>query len=90
MNEWNGVCVCEKKEADGRRCKYGASHARLETEMYKVYLTNFGWYLSNGEKFSTFEAACEAAKKAGFESQIIKGAKVVATWSVFGGLYIRK
>lgn len=28
-SEWNGVCVCGKRERDGVRCKYGASHAVL-------------------------------------------------------------
>ena len=28
--DWNGVCVCGKREADGVRCKFGASHRPLE------------------------------------------------------------
>jgi hypothetical protein len=26
--EWDGVCACGKKEADGVRCKYGATHQK--------------------------------------------------------------
>jgi hypothetical protein len=26
MREWDGVCKCGKREADGKRCKLGATH----------------------------------------------------------------
>ena len=29
--EWNGICACGKKEADGVQCKYGATH-QLRTQ----------------------------------------------------------
>ena len=28
-NSWNGVCVCGKREADGIKCRFGASHRPL-------------------------------------------------------------
>jgi hypothetical protein len=28
-NRWDGVCVCGKEEADGVRCRFGASHRPL-------------------------------------------------------------
>ena len=24
--EWDGICACGKKEADGVRCRFGATH----------------------------------------------------------------
>lgn len=27
--DWDGVCVCGKEEADGVRCRFGASHRAL-------------------------------------------------------------
>lgn len=27
MKEWDGICVCGKAEADGKRCRFGATHS---------------------------------------------------------------
>lgn len=27
--EWDGVCVCGKREADGIKCRFGATHQPL-------------------------------------------------------------
>lgn len=34
--DWDGVCVCGKTEADGVRCKYGASHNALAIKPRRV------------------------------------------------------
>jgi hypothetical protein len=43
---WNGVCACGKKEADGVRCIYGATHkpyARMPWEKPKEPPKEFPW-----------------------------------------------
>jgi hypothetical protein len=54
--------------------------------MFTVYLTNFGYYLADGQPFATFEAALAAARKACFEALIFDGDLRVASWSPIGGL----
>lgn len=27
MQEWDGICACGKAEADGKRCRIGATHS---------------------------------------------------------------
>ena len=27
MQEWDGICACGKAEADGKRCRLGATHS---------------------------------------------------------------
>lgn len=29
LGEWDGTCACGKKEMDGLKCKYGATHQPL-------------------------------------------------------------
>jgi hypothetical protein len=31
--EWDGICACGKKEADGVRCRLGATHKPYEPRM---------------------------------------------------------
>lgn len=28
--DWDGICVCGKKEMDGIKCRFGATHMTLE------------------------------------------------------------
>jgi hypothetical protein len=32
MAEWDGICACGKAEADGKRCKLGATHSAKAVE----------------------------------------------------------
>ena len=53
--------------------------------MYKVYFTNFDYYLDGGRGFLLLEAAIAASKKAGFETTIYQDDKVVAGWHIIYG-----
>ncbi len=37
---WDGVCACGKKEADGIRCFLGATHETLEVSQAKYWELN--------------------------------------------------
>lgn len=51
--------------------------------MYRIFLTNFGYYLQ--DEFKSLEAAKERVKKASFEAMIEYNGEVAYSWSVFGG-----
>lgn len=51
---------------------------------YQVHYTNFG-YLAQDE-FDTLDAAIAYGRSKGFEFQVMRGNKLLAFWTVFGGL----
>lgn len=52
--------------------------------MFKIYLTNFGYF--TGASHATLEAAIAACKAACFEVQVYdSNDELVATWSPIGG-----
>lgn len=53
--------------------------------MYRLYLTNFGYFTP--DSFSSLDAAVTGAKKIGFEVTIYRDSDIVASWSVIGGLH---
>jgi hypothetical protein len=70
------------RNAFGRPEKLGS-----RDRTFRVFLTNFGWHLRNGETYQSIDAALFNAKQAGFDAQIEDAAtrQTVATWSVIGG-----
>lgn len=54
--------------------------------MYKVYLTNIGYYLNNGTPYASLEEAKQAGKKAGFEFSVYDlHNRLVGYWRTFSG-----
>ena len=52
--------------------------------MYRLWLTNFGWFTDHS--FDTLEQAIAGAKTVGFEVSIYQGATLAASYSPLYGL----
>ena len=53
--------------------------------MFRVWLTNFGWYANQGQPFATLKQAKLEAQRVGFDSCIIGPNGPVMGYSILGG-----
>lgn len=72
-------------QGGGHPVRPSLSSSRKGEIMFRVYLTNFGWFANNGHGFDTLDQAVAYGKAKGFEFAIYQGADVIGSWSVFGG-----